>query len=139
MLNALLVCLIESLSAHQQDQSFLKVALDDLKVKENILQTLTESNNESSRIMEKIAKLITSFGKSIGDGLGLLAAALANNNQSVSTQHLANTYHQPETLQKSSSYSEFNPGYSFTNYQHHPPFPLLQHFIIVCSHKSPMQ
>ena len=50
-----------------------------------MLQALTESNKESSRAMEKIAESITSVGKSIGGGLGLLAAALANNNQSVPT------------------------------------------------------
>ena len=111
----------KNLSAHQRDQSFLKVALDEIKVKENMLQALTESNKESSRAMEKIAESIASVGKSIGDGLGFLAAALANNNQSVPTQPLVNTYHQPGNLQRSSSYNEFNPGYSFTNYQHHPP------------------
>ena len=93
------------------------MALDDLKVKENVLHALTESNKASSCAMEKIAESITSVGKSIG----LLAATLANNNQSVSTQPLVNIYHQPGNLQRSSSHDEFNPGYSFTNYQHHPP------------------
>ena len=86
-----------------------------------MLQALTKSNKESSYAMEKIVESITSVEKSIGDGLGLLAAALANNNQSVPTKPLANTFHQPQNLQKSSSYNEFNPGYSFTNYQHHLP------------------
>ena len=44
--------------------------------------------------MEKIAEPITSVRKSIGDGLALLAAALANNNQFVPTQPLAYTNHQ---------------------------------------------
>ena len=95
--------------------------LDELKVKENMLQALTESKKESSRAMEKIGKSIASVGKSLRNGLGLLAAALANNNQSVSTQPLVNNYHQLGNLQRSSSYNEFNPGYSFTNYQHNPP------------------
>lgn len=95
--------------------------LVELKVKENMLQALTESKKESSRAMEKIAESIASVGKSLRNGLGLLAAALANNNQSVSTQPLVNTYHQLGNLQRSCSYNEFNPGYSFTNYQHNPP------------------
>lgn len=112
----------KNLSAHQRDQSFLKVALlDDLKVKENMLQALIESKKVSSRAMEKIAESIASVGKSLRNGLDSLAAALANNNQSVSTQPLVNTYHQLGNLQRSSSYNEFNPGYSFTNYQHNPP------------------
>ena len=98
-----------------------------------MLQALTESNKESSRGVEKIRESIRSFRKSIRDGLGLLAAALANSNQYVLTQPLANTYYQPGNLQRSSSYNELNPGYSFTNYQHHAP--LLHHFIIGCSHK----
>ena len=89
-----------------------------------MLQAQTESNKESSCVMEKIAESIISVRKSIGDGLDLLVAAFANNNQSVSTQPLMNTYHQPRNLQRSFSYNEFNPGYSFTNYQHHhPPHP----------------
>ena len=107
------------LSAHQRDQSFLKLALDDVKVKESILQAQTESNKDSSRAMEKIVESIASVGKPIRNGLGLLAGALANNNQSVSTQPLVNTYHQPGNLQGSSSYNKFNLAYSFTNYQHH--------------------
>lgn len=86
-----------------------------------MLQALIESKKVSSRAMEKIAESIASVGKSLRNGLGLLAAALANNNQSVSTQPLVNTYHQLGNLQRSSSYNEFNPGYSFTNYQHNPP------------------
>ena len=95
--------------------------LDDLKVKENMLQALIESKKVSSRAMEKIAESIASVGKSLRNGLDSLATALANNNQSVSTQPLVNTYHQLGNLQRSSSYNEFNPGYSFINYQHNPP------------------
>ena len=102
-------------------------------MKENLLQALTELSKESSRAVEKIRESIRSFRKSIIDGLGLLATSLANINQYVLTQPLANTYLQPGNLQRRSSYNEFNPGYSFTNYQHHAP--LLHHFIIVCSHK----
>ena len=112
----------KNLSAHQRDQSFLKVALDEIKVKENMLQALTESNKESSRAMEKITESIASVGKSIGDGLGLLGAALANNNESVSTQPVVNTYHQPGNLQISSSYNEFNPGYFFHQLPAPPPY-----------------
>ena len=86
-----------------------------------MLQALIESKKVSSRAMEKIAESIASVGKSLRNGLDSLAAALANNNQSVSTQPLVNTYHQLGNLQRSSSYNEFNPGYSFMNYQHNPP------------------
>ena len=65
-----------------------------------MLQTLTESNKYSSRVMEKIVESITLVGKTIGDGLDLLAAALANSNQSVLTQPLANTTTNLETYRE---------------------------------------
>ena len=81
------------------------MALDDLKVKENMLQALTGSNKASSRVVEKIVESITSFRKSIGDGLGLLVAALRNNNHFVPTQYFTNTCQQTVNLQRSSSYN----------------------------------
>ena len=63
---------------------FLSSAIRWFKVKENMFQALIESNK------------------------GLLAAALANNNQSVPTQSLVNTYHQPGNLQRNYSYNGFN-------------------------------
>ena len=85
-----------------------------------MLQALTGSNKASSGVMEEIVESITSFWKSIGDGVGLLVAALIINNQFVPTQHFTNTYQHTANLQRSSSYNEFNPGYSFAKYQHHP-------------------
>ena len=89
--------------AYQRDQRFLKVALDDLKARKNMLQAQTESIKESNCSTEKAAESVTSVRKPIGDGLGLLASAFANKNQSVPTQTLANTYYQPENLQRNSS------------------------------------
>ena len=40
-----------------------------------MVQNITQSNQQSNEAMEKIAESITSVGKSIGDGLALLAAA----------------------------------------------------------------
>ena len=48
------------------------------------------------------------FQALIESNKGLLAAALANNNQSVPTQSLVNTYHQPGNLQRNYSYNGFN-------------------------------
>ena len=94
---------IKNIYAYQRDQSFLKVALDDLKARKNMLQAQTESTKESNCSTEKVAESVTSVRKPIGDGLGLLASAFANKNQSVPTQTLANTYYQPENLQRNSS------------------------------------
>lgn len=94
---------IKNIYDYQRDQSFLKVALDDLKAKKSMLEAQTESTKESNCSTEKIAESVTSVRKPIGDGLGLLASALANNNQSVPTQTLANTCYQPGNLQRSSS------------------------------------
>ena len=77
--------------AYQRDQRFLKVALDDLKARKNMLQAQTESIKESNCSTEKAAESVTSVRKPIGDGVGLLASAFANKNQSVPTQTLANT------------------------------------------------
>ena len=77
--------------AYQRDQRFLKVALDDLKARKNMLQAQTESIKESNCSTEKAAESVTSVRKPSGDGLRLLASAFANKNQSVPTQTLANT------------------------------------------------
>ena len=82
---------IKNMYAYQRDQRFLKVALDDLKARKNMLQAQTESIKESNCSTEKAAESVTSVRKPIGDGLGLLASAFANKNQSVPTQTLANT------------------------------------------------
>ena len=67
----------KNLSAHQRDQLYLKVAMDDLKMKENLVSNLTEATMQSNKALEKVSESIASVGKSIGDGLALLAAALA--------------------------------------------------------------
>ena len=44
---------------------------------ETMVSTLTEATVESKRAIEKISDSIASVGKSVGDGLALLAAAFA--------------------------------------------------------------
>ena len=67
----------KNLSANQRDQQYLGVAMKDLQMKETLVKTLKESNSETNKMMEKISESISSVGKSIGDGMALLAQALA--------------------------------------------------------------
>lgn len=45
-----------------------------------MLENLTESTMETNKAMEKISDSIASVGKSIGDGLTMLAAAFTHPN-----------------------------------------------------------
>lgn len=78
----------KNLSASQRDQLFLKIAMDDVRLKENMLTNLKTATEDTNKAMEKIAESITSVGKSIGDGLALLAAAL-------NPQPLSNNFYPP--------------------------------------------
>ena len=56
---------------------FLKLAKDELKMKEAMVTSLGESATQTSKAMDKIAESISSFGKVLGDGLTLIAMAMA--------------------------------------------------------------
>ena len=49
---------------------------DELNLRENMVKGLVEATNESNKASEAIPKSIESVGKSIGDGLNLLANAI---------------------------------------------------------------
>ena len=67
----------KNLSAAQRDQMFLKLAKDELKMKEAMVASLGESATHTSKAMGKIAESISSFGKALGDGLAMIAMAMA--------------------------------------------------------------
>ena len=67
----------KNLSASQRDHVFLNVAKEGLQMRQAIVQALAESADHSNQALEKISDSIASVGKSIGDGLALLAQALA--------------------------------------------------------------
>ena len=74
----------KNLSANQRDQVFLNLARDEVKLKEKLIDGLTEATIQSNRALENISQSIVAVGKSIGDGLALLANALSagqNQNQ----------------------------------------------------------
>ena len=56
---------------------FLKLAKDELKMKEAMVASLGESATQTSKAMDKIAESISSFGKALGDGLAMIAMAMA--------------------------------------------------------------
>ena len=56
---------------------FLYVAKEDLGMRQAMVQALAESVDHSNQALDKISYYIASVGKSIGDGLALLAQALA--------------------------------------------------------------
>ena len=69
----------KSLSAGQRDQIYLKMAKDELILKKNLVDQLTAATVESNKAFEKMSDSIESVGKSIGEGLKLLAAAIGGN------------------------------------------------------------
>ena len=71
----------KNLSASQRDKLYLDMARDELNLQENMVKGLVEATNQSNKAFESISKSIESVGKSIGDGLGLLANAISNWNQ----------------------------------------------------------
>ena len=67
----------KNLSAAQRDQMFLKLAKDELKMKEAMVASLGEIATQTSKAMDKTAESISSFGKALGDGLAMIAMAMA--------------------------------------------------------------
>jgi len=58
----------------------MKIAKDDLILKQTMVKQLTEATVGSNKAFEKLSASIDNVGKSIGDGLKLLANAIGNNN-----------------------------------------------------------
>ena len=71
----------KNLSASQRDKLYLDMARDELNLRVNMVKGLVEVTNQSNKTFESISKSIESVGKSIGDGLGLLATAISSWNQ----------------------------------------------------------
>ena len=67
----------KQLSASQRDHVYLNVARDELKIKQKMVDSLTEATQESNNAFIKISESIASVGKSIGEGLALMASALS--------------------------------------------------------------
>ena len=67
----------KNLSAAQRDQMFLKLAKDELKMKEAMVASFGEIATQTSKAMDKTAESISSFGKALGDGLAMIAMAMA--------------------------------------------------------------
>jgi hypothetical protein len=88
----------KGLSASQRDQVFLKMAKDELIVKQNMVNQITAANQESNKAFERMSASIESVGKSIGDGLKLLAGAIgANHHPQPYSQDFFYPQHQPYT------------------------------------------
>ena len=67
----------KNLSATQRDQMFLKLAKGEPKMKESMVASFGESATQTSKAMDKIAESISAFGKAFGDGLAMIAMAMA--------------------------------------------------------------
>ena len=56
---------------------FLKLAKDKLKMKEAMVASLGESAIQTSKAMDQIVESISLFSKALGDGLVMIAMAMA--------------------------------------------------------------
>ena len=89
----------KNLSANQRDQVYLNLAKEDLKLKQDLLHGLEEAPRESNKTLNKISHSISTFGKSIGDGLALLASALSNARSNPTNSHTSATNSYPQMHQ----------------------------------------
>lgn len=76
----------KNLSASQRDQMFMNMAKEELKLKQNLVEGLTKATDETNKAFEKISQSMESVGKSIGEGLALLAGALSGMSQQSNIQ-----------------------------------------------------
>ena len=65
----------KSLSAAQRDQTFLKLAKDELKMKEVMVASVKGTATQTSKAIDKIVESISSFSK--GDSLAMIAMVMA--------------------------------------------------------------
>ncbi len=69
----------KQLSAGQRDHAYLILARQELSMKQSVANNLAEATRQSSLAFESLSKSIEMAGKSIGDGLALLASAIGGN------------------------------------------------------------
>ena len=84
----------KNLSANQRDQVFLNLAKDEVQLKQKLMDRLTEATKESNKALESISQSMVVVGKSIVDGLALLATALSG----------------VQTQQTPQGHAEYSPG-----------------------------
>ena len=101
----------KNLSANQRDQVYLNLAKEDLKLKQD-LHGVEEASRESNKALNEISHSISTFGKSIGDGLALLASALSNAQSNPTNSHTSATNSYPQRHQ---SFPFTPPGYQQQN------------------------
>ena len=107
----------KNLSVNQRDQIYLNLAKDELKLKQNLVEDLAEATRESNKAFTQISDSIKSVGNSIGNGLALLAQALAGPQQSQYFNPNMRYNAGIESPLHSTFYSnQAQPPSSFTNY-----------------------
>ena len=67
----------KTLSANQREQVSLNLAKDEVQLKQKLIDGLMEATKECNKALESILQSMIAVGKSIGDGLALLATALS--------------------------------------------------------------
>ena len=71
----------KNLSSQQRDQVYLNLAKEEFELKQHMVQNLNNAQEQTNEAFKCMSESIASVGKSIGDGLALLATALAIQNQ----------------------------------------------------------
>ena len=96
----------------------MKMAKDELILKQTLVNQLTVATAESNKAFDKMSASIESVGKSIGEGIKLLACSMGNNQGNTGTPH-------PSTYPHSNYYPQQYPLPSGPTYSngHHPHVP----------------
>jgi len=109
----------KGLSANQRDKICMKMAKDELILKQSLVELLTAATAESNKAFDKMSASIESVGKSIGEGLKLLADAIGNNQASTVNSHhptyVQNFYPQQYSLSSGRAYPNgYQPNVPYT-------------------------
>ena len=124
------------LSAARRDEVLLRAVKEDIALKKQHMSNMQESQNALIEMAKSMSSSLNTLGKSVSDGLGLLAMALNPN-----VMQLANNIHNPTPPINQARAQVFYPNSKFHHNQHqlHMPHNPDQNPLVgpVCNNQSP--
>ena len=112
----------KGLSASQRDKIYMKIAKDELILKQTLVNQLTAAIVESNKAFDNMSASFESVGISVGEVLKLLVCAMGNNQGNTGTPHP--TYRQYPLPSGPTHSNGHHPNVPFT--QTHSTFSLTQ-------------
>ena len=103
------------LSATKREEVLLRAARDDIALKKQHMSNMQESQNALIEMAKSMSSSLNTLGKSVSDGLGLLAMALNPN-----VMQMANNVHNPTPLINQTGTQVFYPNNSQFHHNQQP-------------------